>query len=151
MKRTWLICLVFALMAGALVVPADAAKEGPTLTRREVVTYDNPTFGLASGTGGAACFPCPSFDVSEQDRWVKMEVVDDVSPAPVAFAIRQEKLDGGCCDHVAGPFCGSTGKQPVALTRGLDVYVFVFALGDVACPGAFATTGTVTAVFSKLP
>ena len=150
MKRTWLICLVLALLAGALVVPADAAKEDPTLTRRAVATYDNPTLGMASGTGGAACLPCPSFAVSSKDRWVKVEVVDDASPAPVAFAIRQETVDGRCCDHVAGPFCGSTGEEPVALTRGLEVYVFVFAFGDVACPGGLATTGTVTAEFSKL-
>lgn len=152
MKRTWLVCLVFALLASALIVPADAAKTNwNEATRRVVATYDNPTLGSASGTGGAACLPCPSFAITETDRWVKMKVDDDVSPAPVAFAIRQETVDGRCCDYIAGPFCGSTGKRPVEITPGLDVYVFVFAFGDFTCPGAIGTTGTVTAVLSDTP
>ena len=152
MKRTWLVCLVFALLASALITPANAAKSSwEEVTRRVVVDYDNPTLGSAVGTGGAACLPCPSIAVTAKDRWVTMEVNDDLSPAPVAFGIRQAKPGGGCCVEVAGPFCGSTGKQPVEITPRLDVYVFVFAFGDVTCPGAVGTTGTVTAVFSNVP
>src|SRR5687767_8504277 len=152
MKRTGFVCLVFVLLAGALVAHADAATTYPKkATRRAIVTYDNPTLGFASGTGGAACFPCPSFDISETERWVTLEVDDVVSPAPVAFQITQEGPDGSCCAYVAGPFCGSTGKRPVELSPGFDVFVFVFAFGDVTCPGAVGTTGTVRAIFSNAP
>ena len=149
MKRTAMVCLLVTLLAATLLAPADAAKR--KITRRVVTTYDNPTLGLASGTGGAACLPCPSFAVFAADKWVQMQVDDDVSPAQVAFDIRQSKSDGSCCEKVAGPFCGSTGNQPVGITPGHDVYVFVFASGDVTCPGAAGTSGTVTAVFSNAP
>ena len=152
MKRTWLVCLALALLAGALVAPAQAAKEKrKKTTRRVVAPYDNPTLGLASGTGGAACLPCPTFDVSAKDMWVKMVIEDDVSPAPAAFGIRQSRPDGSCCDEVAGPFCGSTGRRPVRISPGLDVLVYVFASGDIACPGALGTTGIVRATFSNAP
>src|SRR5687768_14021709 len=114
MKRTGMVCLLFALLAATVVTPADAAKSNPQKpARRAVIAYDNPTLGSASGTGGAACFPCPTFAISKAERWVKIEVRDDASPAPVAFDIRQRGLDGACCIKVAGPFCGSTGKQRV--------------------------------------
>jgi hypothetical protein len=80
-----------------------------------------------------------------------MEVGDNASPDQVAFGIRQARADGSCCDKVAGPFCGTTGKRPVRITPGRDVFVFVFAFGDVACPSAVGTSGTITAVFSNLP
>lgn len=152
MKRAVMVCLSVALLAATLVAPADAKKANPTnTTHRQVVTYDNPTVGSASGTGGAMCLPCPSFAVRATDRWAKIQVHDDASPAPVAFGIQQASPDGRCCDEVAGPFCGSTGKQPVAITPGLDVYVFVFATGDVVCPSAVGTSGTVKGVFSNAP
>ena len=152
MKRASLVCLALALLAGALVAPAHAAKEKrKKITRQVVAPYDNPTFGLASGTGGAACLPCPKFAITAKDKWVKMVVADDVSPAPAAFGIRQMRLDGTCCDEVAGPFCGSTGKRSVRISPGLDLLVYVYAFGDIACPGALGTTGIVRATFSNAP
>ena len=152
MKRTGMVCVLFALLAGIAVAPADASRpDTQESTRRRVVPYDNPSVGAASGTGGAACLPCPSFAISSAERWVRMEVHDEASPAPVAFDIRQRRPDGWCCQKVAGPFCGSTGKKPVQLTPGLDVFVFVFASGDISCPGAIGTTGTVRAVLSHGP
>lgn len=152
MKRTTMVCLLITMLVATLVAPADAAKKTPkTVTRTAVATYDNPTLGSASGTGGAACLPCPSFAVARDEAWVEVEVRDGASPAPVAFGIRQAKPNGTCCIKVAGPFCGSTGKQPVAIKPGAEVHVFVYASGDVACPGAFATSGRVKAVFSNVP
>lgn len=152
MKRTRIACLLFALVAATLATPADAAKRNEREpARRATATYDNPAFGLASGAGGAACLPCPTFTVSPRERWVKMEVHDDVSPAPVAFDIRQRRPDGSCCAEIGGPFCGSTGRQPVEIRPGLDVLVFVFPSGDTACPGAFGTRGTAVAVFRSDP
>ena len=163
MKRTGMISVIFALLATIIVTPAGAAKTSPVMdTRRAVATYAVPTIGSASRTGGAACLPCPTFEISKKERWVKVGVHDDASPAPVAFDIRQRSSDGDCCEIVAGPFCGSTGKRPiqstpssgrppVRITPGLDVLVFVYASGDVACPGAVGTTGSVTAVFSNAP
>lgn len=152
MKRTVMVCLLVTLLAATLAAPADARKSSRNgLTHRAVAAYTNPTLGIASGTGGAACLPCPRFAVDDTDKWAKIVVHDDASPAPVAFGIQQLSRDGTCCDEVAGPFCGSTGRQPIEITPGLDVLVFVFATGDVVCPGAVGTSGTVKAVFSNAP
>ena len=152
MKRTAMVCLLVMVLAATLTAPVDAAKgNAGKVTRRAVATYGNPTLGSASGTGGATCLPCPSFGVARTEAWVEVEVYDDASPAPGAFGIRQARRDGTCCIDVAGPFCGSTGTHPVRITRGNKVYVFVYASGDVACPGAFGTSGSVKAVFSNVP
>ena len=153
MKRTGLICLAFALLAGTLVAPADAAKKnGKKITREAVETYDYPVFGSASaGTG--ACAPChPYIPTTAKERYVTVTVEDAASPAPVAFSILEVDEDGS--RHAVeggGPFCGSTGEQPVEIRPGFRVFVAVFAFGDVVCPGGIATTGTVTAVFSNVP
>ena len=153
MKRTGLVCLAFALLAGTLVAPADAAKRnGKKITREAVETYDYPVFGPASaGTG--ACAPChPYIPTTSQERYVTVTVEDANSSAPVAFSIREVAEDGS--RHAVeggGPFCGSTGEQPVEIKPGLRIFVAVFAYGADICPGGIATTGTVTATFSNVP
>lgn len=152
-KRTGIVCLLFALLAGTLIAPAEAGKRKPKkITRDAVATYQLPGFGSAS-VGGFCTNPpnpCPSFPISTQERWVMVEV-DDASATAVAFDITQVRRDGSCCDGVDGPFCESSGKKPVEITPGLDVRVLVHASGDVVCPGAFGTSGTVTVVFSNVP
>jgi len=153
MKRTGIVCLLFALLAVTLVAPADAAKrKRKKVTREAVATYDYPTFGSATIDNGA-CAPChPYLDTSAQERWITVTVEDAASPAPVAFSIWEVAADGSRLPvEGGGPFCGSTGGQPVEIRPGFRVFVAVYALGDVVCPGGISTTGTVTAVFSNLP
>ncbi len=155
MKRTGVVGFVFVLLVGTLVAPAVAAKRKPRkVTREAVMTYDYPTFASASGPADyGVCYPChPDFPTSAHERWVTVSVEDAVGPAPVAFSIwevapdgYQQPVEGG------GPFCGSSGEQPVEIRPGYEVFVYVYASGDVVCPGGFATTGTVTAVFSNVP
>lgn len=152
MKRTGLVLLAFALLAGIVVAPADAGNRNrKKVTREAVGTYDYPTFGSASTTG--ACAPChPYFPATPQERWVAVTVEDAVSPAPVAFSIKEVSPDGGRSTiEGGGPFCGSTGDRPVQIEPGLRIFVSVYAFGDVICPGAVATTGTITATFSNVP
>src|SRR5688500_855447 len=115
MKKTALVCLAFALLAGTLVAPADAAKTNrKKVTREAVATYDYPLPGFASLKNGV-CAPCrPQFLTSAHERWVSVVVEDAASPAPVAFYIREVDPDGIRHDVPGGgPFCGSTGDQPV--------------------------------------
>lgn len=81
-----------------------------------------------------------------------MEVAD-ASGTPTAFTIAQKSDPAASltAETMGGPFCGSSGKEPVKLMPGVEVVVRVYAFGDVVCPGAFGTTGTVTAVFSNVP
>lgn len=153
MKRATLVCLAVALLAGALVAPADAGKRKPKkITREAVAKYDYPVFGPASADNGA-CLPChPYLPTFADERWVRVTVEDAVSPTPVAFYIREVDPDGNRQPvEGGGPFCGSTGDQRVEIRPGYRIFVSVYALGDVVCPGAVATTGTVTAVFSNVP
>lgn len=151
LKRTGVVCLLFVLVAGMLVAPADAAKRKPKkVTREAVATYRYPAVGSPSTR--SACLPCPVFTISATERWVKMEVFDDASLAPVAFSIFQNTDNNNAVlEKVGGPFCGSSGKQPVEITPGVDVGFTVYSFGDVVCPGAVGTTGTVRAVFSNVP
>jgi hypothetical protein len=162
MKRAGVVCVLFALVAGALVVPADAAnkrKNSKKVTRRAEATYQYPAAG--SPTTKAPCVTltvvgdtCPTFVIYPTEKWVTMDVDDAASPTPVAFSIWQnpdDELGEGALEIRGGPFCGSSGKEPVKLTPGVEVGVLVYASGDVVCPGAFGTTGTVKAVFSNVP
>ncbi|MGH2806187.1 MAG: hypothetical protein ACRDKT_02820, partial [Actinomycetota bacterium] len=129
------------------------------VTRRAEATYELPYLGSPSTGGG--CFSlgvasndCPTFLTTPKENWVRMEVEDAASPTPVAFSIFQSNdQDPSTLEStiMGGPFCGSSGKEPVRIAPGVEVGVFVYASGDFVCPGAFATSGTVKAVFSNLP
>ena len=151
MRRRGLACLLVVLLTGALVAPADAARRKPKKVTREAVgTYRYPAVGSPSTK--SACLPCPTFEISASERWVTMEVVDDTSLSPVAFSIFQNTDDNDAVfEKVGGPFCGSSGKQPLEVTPGEDVGFIVYAFGDTLCPGAIGTSGTVRAVFSNAP
>lgn len=150
MRRSGVVCLLFALMVGTFVAHADAAKRKPRqVTREAAENYGMPW--LSSPSTGTGCFGdgCVRFRVSESERWTTMAVSDE-SGTPTAFEITQ-RTDASGTETTRGPFCGSTGERPVELVPGADVFVYVYAFGDAACPGSFGTTGTVTAVFSNLP
>ncbi len=156
MRRVGLICLLMALLAGTLLAPADAAKNKPKkVTRPAEATYGFPATGSPSTTG--LCFnlggprSCPEFPIYATEKWVTMEVIDAAGSAPVALSIWQNPDGDDSGEEIGGPFCGFSGKQPVKITPGVDVSVVVYASGDVLCPGAFATEGTVKAVFSNAP
>jgi hypothetical protein len=157
MKRA-VVCVLIAVVSGALVVPAQAAKTRPKkVTRRAEATYDLP-YVFSPSISGGGCFTvavagneCPVFSISKTEEWVTMEVKDD-SGTPSAFSIWQKgESDGTGFTVMGGPFCGSSGKNPIRLAPGVEVGVAVYASGDVVCPGAIGTSGTVTAVFSNIP
>lgn len=150
MKRTVAVCALFALLAGALAGPADAARR--RVAREAVDTYALPW--PSSPSTGEGCFGddnCPSFRVSRSERWVSVEVIDG-SGTPSAFEITETSGTGGATPiTVGGPFCGSSGKEPVRVTSGAKVTIRVYAVGDTVCPGSVGTSGTVKAVFSNVP
>ncbi len=153
MKKTGVACLLFALVAGTFVAPANAAKEPSRKASREAVA----TYELAwpsSPSTGEGCFGddnCPTFSVSRSERWVSIDV-EDASGTPTAFKIAQiTDADDSSTETVGGPFCGSSGKQPVKLTPGARIIIRVYALGDTVCPGSVGTSGRIRAVFSNLP
>jgi hypothetical protein len=158
MKRTVVACALIAAVSFALVVPAEAAKtRSKRITRRAEAAYALP-YLISPSISGGGCFTvgvagneCPVFTISKTEEWVTMEVHDE-SGTPSAFSIWQKgESDGMSFTVMGGPFCGSSGKDAVRIAPGVDVGVAVYAFGDVVCPGAIATSGTVTAVFSNVP
>ena len=73
-------------------------------------------------------------------------VATDAAGQKIAVDINQD-LDGDGGNNSVGGFCGET-TEPIALTEGLEVRVFV---GDpTICPGP-ATQGTITFTLSNMP
>lgn len=149
MRRTGVLVVLFALLMATFVSPAEAEKrKSKSATREAVDTYGLPW--LSSPSTGEGCFGdgCVRFRISESERWVTVEVNDE-SSTPTAFKITQKKDAAGRAHTVGGPFCGSSGDEAVKLVPGVEVFVYVYAVGDGACPGAVGTSGTVRAVFSN--
>lgn len=151
MRRTLVVCLLFTLLAGTFMMPAEAAKrKSKRVTREAVDTYGMPW--LSSPSTGNGCFGdgCVGFRISGSERWVTMQVRDQ-SGTPTAFRITQKTDSARRGQTMRGPFCGTSGVEPVRLVPGVEVHVYVYALGDMGCPGSFGTSGKVRAVFSNLP
>ena len=150
-KRTGVVCVLVAVLVGALIAPAAHGRT-KQVTRDASVSYELPWMGnrIAGGCGSFNDVgnPCPRLPITRSERWVTMEINDD-SGTPAGFSIHQVTPDG--TELVGGPFCGSTGDKPVKLMPGRTVLVKVYATGDVLCPGAFGTSGSVEAVFSNTP
>jgi hypothetical protein len=157
MKRVVSVAVMLGLLAGAMVVPAEAKKrKKPKRVSRTVkVPYSAPGFGTATATIG--CSPalgsCGNFPIGPKDLFVKVTLTDQTG-TPTAFSVGQDTEPGDPTNNIEknhGTFCGTTGKRPIALVPGAEITVFIWAWGDAACPTGIGTTGIVKAKFSNLP
>lgn len=116
--------------------------------------YEAPALG--SPSSGGVCLhqtnSCARTSTGNADKFVKVSVADATGTA-VAFTLGQDTDEAAVGTEVTyGVFCGTTGDTAIALeAAGVELLTFVWAFGDIRCPGGIATTGTVTAVFSNLP
>lgn len=157
MKKTMAVALSLGLLVGALVAPAEAGKKKKKKPKRvervAEITYDGPAWGSAS-TGGVCFRPtnsCGDIATGGDEKFVKMEI-DDATGTSVAFTLGQDTdPDTFGTETQYGLFCGTTGDEAIEIEPGYPLIVFPWAFGDVACPGAVATTGTITATLSNLP
>ncbi len=145
MRKTLTVLLIFGLLAGALVGPAEAKKKkkAPKKVERTVEgRYDNPSVATdGAGNGGY------SFPTSSDEAFVDV-VVEDMTGLDVSIFVGQD-VDGN--GDVNGNFY-CTSVENLAIEPGLEVTVFVFPGPCVTPPKpAFGTTGTITATFSNLP
>lgn len=145
MKKTVTSLVILGLAFGALVAPAEAGKKAAKRTME--VRYENPAIGSAA-TGGA-CLGCPTLPVGPKERFVSIEITDDVNPgAGVRF--RWDNNGDGTSD---GGFyvCGKT-TAPLEIPSGvtLDAFPYIGG-GGPECPAGSATTGTIKATFSAKP
>ena len=158
MKRSVVLLLVIGLLAGALTVPAEAAKKkkkkkkAQRVERVVEVDYQAPAIGISPPGTGVCLRPtnsCGDIVIGAGELYAKVEITD-ATGTPVAFSLGQDTdPDTVGTEHDLGQFCGTTGDDPVALEPGFAIVVFPWALGP-AC-GAVATQGTVKATLSNLP
>jgi hypothetical protein len=143
MRRSIVLMLILGLIFGAML-PAQAGKKK---TRKATAEYFAPAYFSYSPDGehniGGVNFPSGS-----GERFVSIEIADNAG-MDVSAAVGQDPEGDGTV--TATSFCTST-PEPVPIEPGLEVTVFVF-VGPCTAPlaPAFATQGTVTATFSKMP
>lgn len=150
MRRAIAVALALGLLTGAFVGPAEAGKKKKRVAE---VTYEAPALGSPSTIG--VCFrptnSCGDIPTAATEKFVKMEI-DDASGTAVAFTLGQDTdPETFGTETTYGDFCGTTGKKALKIKPGFPLIVFPWAFGDIVCPGAFGTTGTITATLSNLP
>ena len=147
LKKTLLVVLAAALVAGAFVGPAEAGKKKPKKVTREVVfEYLCPCVGqyqlggITGGTnlgGGVFAVGAESYITG---------VAEDTTGQAVGVKLMQD-TDGDGFNNLLGTFCGET-EEPIVINPALEMRVFV---GDPEiCVGA-AAGGSITFTLSNLP
>lgn len=152
MKRTLAIALALGLLAGAMVVPAEAGKRKPKKVERTVEgSYDLPPLVLVGTCAQTGAIGCVSLMSGAKERFVTAKITD-AHGQPVGVSISAD-LDGQFGDDESyGAFCGET-EEPIAVPPGTELHFWVGAATDIGpdcVPGA-ATNGTISATFSNLP
>lgn len=145
MRRQLAVTIAVLLVLGSLA-SAEAAKKPRRKTRAAEATYIAPARLYWAPTGdniGGAVFP-----TGTGESYVSVHVADN-SGQPVSAAVGQDPEGDSTVSTTA--FCTQT-EEPVPITPGLEVTVFVYAGPCTAPPGpALATQGTIHVTFSNLP
>lgn len=143
MNRAVVMSAALALLASG-VVSAEAAPKGKPNPRRTVtVTYDKPAAFYAS------CGNCTEVEARKHERYVTVEVIDDVSRSghvDIAWDVAPGDEDR------RGYFivCGKTPK-PQRIPAGRSLTVYPWAHPGPQCPGGFSTKGKLKITFSARP
>ena len=152
MKKLLMTSLIAALVAGALIAPAEAKKKKktppPPAPRVVEGTYDNPAVGVpgvvgTSNAGGAYEFPALS-----TENFISVEIIDDGGGTPT-FTMSQNSDPADDTYEIMGTWCGST-PEPVTIVPGLPVRVSVYTTPGVDQPSCVspASSGTIKATFT---
>jgi hypothetical protein len=130
--------------------------EAKSSSRTNTVTYSSPAVGLLGSPATGACsgedgLGCVEFNVTKAEHHVSLKITDQ-SGQPVYATYSQDKTDAGGYGPIVGSmdggFCGKT-KKPVSIKPNQRLTVFLYeGPGPDGCPGV-ATSGTVTATFTK--
>lgn len=152
MRRSLIAVLVLGLVAGSLS-PATASKKKkkrkkPKRVERVVeVRYEFPAAIGVGGVGGA-CSGCPSAPNTKKEKWMKVEIVDDVLPIGAAD-ISPGDLDGNGFYDPGWYICGES--DWIEVPGGSEMQTFPFISAGAECPGGGATSGTIKFTYSNLP
>jgi hypothetical protein len=151
MKKALIFALVIGLIAGSMAAPATAKKKKkkkPVKVERVMeARYEFPA-GIGSSTSGGACSGCPSFPNTDKERYVMVEVTDDLTPkAGVSFSW---DTDGDGISDTGFEVCGAT-EEPIEIPPSVGMNAFPWIAPGADCPDGASTSGTIKVTFSNLP
>lgn len=151
MKKLIVTSVVAALVAGALVGPAEAGKKKkkPPAPRVAEAGYDNPAVGIPGVIGSPAAGGAFEFPTMTTENNVEVEIADDAGGS-VTFTMSQDSDSNNPGYEIMGTWCGAT-EEPVQIAPGLPLRVSVYTVpgpDQPACTGP-ATSGTIKATFTQ--
>lgn len=164
MKKSLIVLLAMALVAGALSAPALAGKKKKkkkiVRTERVVeIEYAGIAPGVATPAASGGICPSASPDqagtcievplLSADEAFVKVEIQDATGLSSPGF-ISQGDLDGDGIGDLYGEFCGAHEEAvPLVNSNPVRVSYYTGTCSD-GTPG-LATTGTIIVTISNLP
>lgn len=147
MKKIAVTVLAAALVAGALVVPAEAGKKKKA--RVAEGAYENPAVGVPGLVGTSSAGGAVEFGTLPTESTISVTVDDDGGGSPfITFSQDTDTSDAGW--EIFATACGGT-EEPLPITGGLAVRVSVYTTpgpDDPTCTGP-ATSGTINASFAR--
>jgi hypothetical protein len=136
--------LALALVALAATAPAAHGRQGPARVQTQQYLYPHgvDTWHWTVSTRGV--LPPIVFTPRPGDEWMYL-AVEDAAGEPVFVHVRQEAEGGG--EDLFDHFCSRADLTHLVSDRPVEVYVFSGACRNHTT--GFATTGTLTATFSR--
>ena len=147
MKKLVALILMVAVAAAFVAAPAEAGKKKKKKApapRVQELRYENPAVGTA---GAAGCLGCPSFSTGPGERFLKVEVTDDVSP--IGYVDISYDSDGDGISDTGVTVCGAT-EGSVEVPESTTFAVFPYVIPSPFCVGS-STAGTLKLTFSATP
>jgi hypothetical protein len=148
MKKLIVTSVVAALVAGAMVVPAEAGKKKPK-PRVAEASYENPAIGIPGVVGSPAAGGAYEFPTLTTENTVSVEITDDAGGA-VTFTMSQDSDPNNTGYEIMGTWCGAT-EEPVVISPGLPLRVSIYTMpgpDQPSCTGP-ATSGAIKATFTR--
>jgi hypothetical protein len=164
MKRLISVALMVALVAGAMVMPAEAAKKKKKkkkavakIERKVELPYMCPC-GVNTPAGGRGFWIGPegtrfgggSLPSAAEDMFVTVEVQD--AGGGTVYAFLAQDTDGDLqAETEIGEACGKTEKALPVPAPGGEVGVFIYVGTCADGTPSMPTQGTVVLTFSNIP
>ena len=164
MKKAIVTALVVGLVAGAMVLPAEAGKKKKKPKRVEAVVevaytggeigVNTPVASAGSCLVGGAAFTCKELiPPSAGFSYIKIEI-KDATGLTVGGFLAQQDADGDGLQDGYGEFCGAHSEfvpmDVPGTTVGISLYPGACDNGGTPAPST-PTTGTIVATFSNMP
>ena len=145
MTKSFLAVLSCLLVMSALPLGAGASpgseRKGPSASRTIEIRYEEGAIPFLS------CGDCPGARALPGERFISVEVIDDVSPrgnVDVVWTSKNEK-DPGYFN-----VCGKT-EAPQRIRPLADLTFYAWKIPDTTCSTGFSTSGTIKVTFSRRP